>query len=106
MGQICPDKLSEIYQYMRIGDKTKELSLICQPKKKKKKKKPLKHQKEVSERGRKRPLMLNGKYGPHGFTSVRLRSLGHATNRTVNIWSATWKKTINTKQRWCKIKSM
>ena len=38
MGQICPDKLSEIYQYMRIGDKTKELSLICQPKKKKKKK--------------------------------------------------------------------
>lgn len=36
MGQICPDKLSEIYQYMRIGDKAKELSLICQPKKKKK----------------------------------------------------------------------
>jgi len=111
MGQICPDKLSEIYQYMRIGDKAKELSLICQPKKKTKKKKPLKHQKELSERGRKRPLMLNGKYGPHGFTSVRLRSLGHATNRTVNIWSATWKKTINTKQRClrssrCKIKSV
>lgn len=35
MGQICPDKMSEIYQYMRIGDKAKELSLICQPKKKK-----------------------------------------------------------------------
>ena len=34
MGQICPDKMSEIYQYMRIGDKAEELSLICQPKKK------------------------------------------------------------------------
>ena len=34
MGQICPDKVSEIYQYMRIGDKAEELSLICQPKKK------------------------------------------------------------------------
>lgn len=82
MGQICPDKMSEIYQYMRIGDKAEELSLICQPKKSRK---PLKHQKELSERGRKRPLMLNGKYDPHGFTSVRLRSLGHATNRAVNI---------------------
>lgn len=57
MGQISSDNLSETYLNMRIGDKAKESDLPT-------KKKPPKHIKEIRERGRKRPLNLNGKYDP------------------------------------------